>query len=355
MALPSDFGLSPSETLAHTARTTRPPGFSLFWDRFVRQITGAPASLQPVDAPTARGGAGAQGVTHVFASAGGTRIGCRVTMPKGGAAPPAMVVSSHGYHVEPGEPLCDDDPWSGRGLGVLKLRVRGYPGSQFDTGDLTAAEGGYIAVGLGLGEEWIMGQAVADVINGVRAARSLVGRGVPIMLHGESFGGGLAVLAASLLTNIDPVARLALGLPTFGDWAWRLEHPTEMGAGAEMRRFFESNPDSARVIRDVLPLFDAVVHAHRVVCPTVCKLALRDEVVPAPTAAAVFNALGTDPGQKWRFIVERGHAHHMEGEAGAVPDLRRHAMFERLAGAFLDPREELDTLMPSWRERMCPA
>ena len=348
MELPNDFGLSPSETLAHTARATRPPGFGQFWDRFVRRVTTMPAALRPIEKGDVAK-AGAAGVTHTIASVGETRIGCRLTMPKGAGAPPALVVASHGYHVEPGEALGDDDAWAGRGLAVLKVRVRGYPGSQFDTGDLTATEGGYITGGLGLGEEWILGDAVADVINAVRAARGLVGRGVPIMLHGESFGGGLAVIASSLLTNIDPVARMAIALPTFGDWAWREEHPTEAGAGAEMRRFFETSRDSGRVMRDVLPLFDAVVHAHRVVCPTVCKLALRDEVVPAPTAAAVFNALGTDPGRKWRFVVDTGHFD------APMDDLRRHAMFERLIAAFLDPREELDTLMPGWRERMCPA
>jgi len=43
-------------------------------------------------------------------------------------------------------------------------------------------------------------------------------------------------------------------------------------------------------------------------------------VVPAPTAAAVFNALAGDPGRKWRFTVRYGH------HDGGVADMRRHAL-----------------------------
>ncbi len=353
MPRPDDFGLSPAETLAHTATSTRPPGFGQHWDRWVRAVLDTTPSLRPVE-PAEREAAGAEGVTHVLRSTGGVRIGCRVTMPATSPAP-GIVVTSHGYHVPAGEPLTDGDPWSGRGLGVLKVRVRGYPGSQLDTGDLTAHAGGYITLGLDEAAEsadrWILADALADVANAVRAARELVGHGVPIMLHGESFGGGLGVIAASMLLRIEPVRRLALGVPTFGDWSWRLGHRTGVGAGAEIQRFLDAHPQHAEAILAALPHYDAVVHAARVVCPTVCKLAQRDEVVPAPTAAAIFNALGTDPGHKWRFVVETAHADHMEA---VTSDLRRHALFERLIGAFLDPREDVVTLMSGWRDSLRP-
>ena len=350
MNRPNDFGLSPVATLAHTANATRPPGFGQHWDRWMRAVMETEPEIRALEAGEASE-AGATGVTHVFRSLGGVRIGCAVAMP--GASPvPAMVVTSHGYHVPPGEAVSAGDPWLKRGLGVLSVRVRGYPGSQFDTGDLTAHEGGYITIGLGEGEDWILNRAVADLANAVRAARVIAGPNVPIMLHGESFGGGLGVIAASMLPRLEPIDRLALGVPTFGDWAWRLERATAAGAGSELCRYLEAHPDRAEAIRETLPQFDAVVHAPRVVCPTICKLAHRDEVVPAPTAAAIFNSLGADPGRKWRFVVEAAHTDHV-GER-AMADLRRHVLFERLIGAFLDPREDLDTLMGSWRDRLHP-
>jgi hypothetical protein len=61
---------------------------------------------------------------------------------------------------------------------------------------------------------------------------------------------------------------------------------------------------------------------------------MRDDVVPAPAAAAVFNALGSDPGCKWRFVVKRGHAD------GGIADARRHALFDRLVREFLGPDED---------------
>ncbi|MFG0259264.1 MAG: hypothetical protein ACF8LK_02840, partial [Phycisphaerales bacterium JB041] len=94
--------------------------------------------------------------------------------------------------------------------------------------------------------------------------------------------------------------------------------------------------------RDTLHLCDAAVHARKVRAFTLCKLALRDEVVPAPSAAAVFNALGTDPGDKWRFIVEQGHTE---------PSLalgRRLAIYERCAADFLDPTREPAASMEPW-------
>jgi hypothetical protein len=57
-------------------------------------------------------------------------------------------------------------------------------------------------------------------------------------------------------------------------------------------------------------------------------------VVPAPSAAAVFNALGTPRALKWRYVVRYGHFE------GGIRDARAHARFERLAERFLDPAVE---------------
>ena len=78
-------------------------------------------------------------------------------------------------------------------------------------------------------------------------------------------------------------------------------------------------------------MFDAAVHAPRVRAHVLCELARRDEVVPAPTAAAVFNGLGASPGSKWRFVIPYGHVE------GNVATLRRRALFRRCAHDFLDP------------------
>jgi hypothetical protein len=125
-------------------------------------------------------------------------------------------------------------------------------------------------------------------------------------------------------------SRLAVGLPAFGDWSWRFADPsrTAFGSGAHLAT--------------LLRLCDSALHARRVLVPTLCKLAFCDEVVPAPAAAAVFNALGADPGSKWRFLVPEGHTE---------PSLacgRRVVLFERCLTEFLDPARDPAETMAEW-------
>ncbi|HRJ50853.1 MAG TPA: hypothetical protein PKU91_09975, partial [Phycisphaerales bacterium] len=83
--------------------------------------------------------------------------------------------------------------------------------------------------------------------------------------------------------------------------------------------------------RAAIGIADAVVHAAEVRAPTLCKLAERDDVVPAPSAAAVYNAIGTDPVAKWRFVTPYGHFD------GGIRNARRHAIFDKVVELFLDP------------------
>lgn len=201
---------------------------------------------------------------------------------------------------------------------------------------------------------WVYPQGVADVFQACRALRWwLAGRGVStpsIFLHGESFGGGLALPAASKLAGRGieraHIGRLVLGLPTMGDWPWRLAHPVRSGSGTEIATLIERRPEGADLIRLRLRLLDSVVHAGRIRCPVLCKLAERDEVVPAPTAAAVFNAMRVDPGMKWRFVVPDGHA-----ETG-LANARRHLEFERCMTDFLDPTRDPASAMLGWSDRL---
>ncbi|MCA9311689.1 MAG: acetylxylan esterase [Phycisphaerales bacterium] len=334
---PRDFGFNARETLAFVLDSTPPPGFTQYWSRWRDIVWSKPATLSPATSEAHT----RHGATHVVASLGDVQVGCRVS----GAAPGSargVVITSHGYGP-PDTPMDDRDPWTSRdGMAVIKVRLRGFPGSDVETGDLTAAPYGHICTGLE-GDDpmltWAVSGSVADLLNVFRAARLLYGREIPISIHGESYGGGIGVVAASQIFGDDHVHRLALGVPTLGGWRWRLEQRVTAGAGWDMARFIESHPALRERTTELLALFDAVVHARRVVCPVLCKLALRDEVVPAPTAAAVFNALGSDPGRKWRFVTDYGHFD------GGMDDLRRHVEFERLIGEFLDPARRARDIM----------
>jgi cephalosporin-C deacetylase-like acetyl esterase len=259
--------------------------------------------------------------------------------------PRAGLVVLHGYANVPTLEQSSRDwaPMAQRGLAVLIIRVRGYPGSRADAGYLADPVAGlrdWITHGLdtpisdrGFGSEWSLSFAAADAMNAHRALRAFLGA-APIFMHGESLGAALAILAASQLADIDEPARLALALPSMGDWPWRLARPEGErtgGAGELIRRFIADFRELESDISNTLRVFDTVIHARRIHCPVLCKLALRDEVVPAPTAAAVFNALGSDTGLKWRYVVRYGHFD------GGIADMRRHALFDRLMMDFLDP------------------
>lgn len=372
MPEPNDFGCSPVQTLARVGDPTPAREHSVFWSHWVNALEGPPPRLV-ARVPDGSGPAAIDpsdpACTHAFESLGGVRIGARLIAPPPGVPIRAGIVSTHGYSVS--KPIDERDALfatlPARGVAVLNIRIRGFPGSRLDTGDLqspTAPGLGWITRGLDHPDpastgtmEWLYAQGAADLFLACRALRAwMLTRGVAdpaLFLHGESFGGGLAVIAAAKLEGrgVDRahIRRLVLALPTMGDWPWRERHPLSAGAGAEIRALLERRPELGELIRNRLRLFDSVVHAGRIRCPVLCKLAQRDEIVPAPTAAAVFNALRVDPGMKWRFVVPCGHA-----DAG-IANARRHAEFDRCIADFLDPSRTPEQAMGAWNDRLSAA
>jgi cephalosporin-C deacetylase-like acetyl esterase len=358
MIEPDDFGLSPIATLAHVGEPTRSIRHGSFWKTWNAGVLADTPRLTPRDYATSD--PSDPSATHEFVSCRNVRIGCSLLMPR--ERPRAGVVVLHGYDNVPSlAQSCED--WAelpGRGVAVLIIRVRGYAGSCADVPQMVQhaghhGGGDWITHGLeipmsdrGFGCDWSFSYGAADVVNACRALRTALNAPIsraPIFMYGESFGGALAVIAASQLAELEEPARLVLGLPTLGDWPWRLSLPENVrgsSAGERVRRFIEDHAALRGDVITTLRVFDAAVHARRITCPTLCKLATRDDVVPAPAAAAVFNALGSDPGLKWRFVTQYGHFD------GGLTDLRRHALFTRVAADFLDPSREVSDAMAPW-------
>ena len=350
MPLPDDFGFGVVATLsrvcvAHRARLHKP-----FWSAWEEAVLAAPARLSAWrgDADPLDGTA-----THEFESVSSVRIGGVLVEP---ATRPisAGVVVLHGYGNP--EPVGDAAKrWrrmAERGVAVLVIRVRGYPASSRDCGDWRAgAHGsmGWITRGLDADVRtvdglmlWSLPLAVADIACAARALRGRIGSGLPVSLFGESFGGGLATIAAARMAAMGAgPARLCIGLPSLGDWELRAKLRSG-GMGHEVREYLLHHADREDELRDALALGDSAVHARGVRCPTLCKLAERDDVVPAPTAAAVFNGIDAEPSTKWRFVVPVGHTD------GGLGDARRHALFRRCAEDFLDPAVRPGESMARW-------
>ena len=350
MLEPDDFGLSVAATLARVGDPRPPAEFRTFWSRWREMVSALNPRLHPVREPDPSD----TSATHEFESVQSVRIGCRFVRPPASGPTHAGLVVLHGY-ADP-EPMDEQQRrWSGlidRGVAVLILRVRGYPGSTLDTGLLTAAPGGWISHGLETAIDersgqsaWSLSGAVADVVCAVRALRAAVPTGAGVFMHGESLGGALAVLASAQLGPMAP-QRLGLALPSFGDWPWRLHrvsHP--LGAAEDVQGVLVRHAREVDRVTNTLRLFDTVLHAPRVRGPMLCKLAERDEVVPAPSAAAVFNALSPSPTERWRYVTRYGHFD------GGLADARRHAMFERVVDVFFDPAQEPGEGVFEWVKR----
>ncbi len=340
---PTDFAMTPISTLSYVADPTLSRSHSPFWAHWDAEIEVMRPRFEEYAGDASR--SGDPGVTHTMTSLGDVTVGARLLLPQGVVKPSAVVVMLHGYETSP---LDDNNPWAERGVAALQLRARGFPGSRFETGDLTASDHGWFCHGLLDLQTWVLPGAIADVVLACRAAQEMFGRETAIMLHGESFGGGLGVLAASRLAGTGVVSRMAIGLPSMGAWRWRLSQAETLrasasgGINAEVAAFLNLHRDRESEIAEHLSVCDSAIHARRVRIPSLFKLAERDDVVPAPSAAAVYNALGTDAGLKHREIVRHGHFD------GGITDGRRHARWAKDAQEFLDPASVPALLIHRW-------
>jgi cephalosporin-C deacetylase-like acetyl esterase len=356
MIEPEDFGLDWVQTLAHVSEACRCRLHGAFWQQWHKAIDDHEPRLETISPdddpsdPTA---------THTYAGVGSCRIGCRLQLPEGKVR--AVLMLLHGYEDPPKLAESIARTPAPPGVAVIAMRVRGYAGSRAGVGNLSASELGWITTGLERPPEdgkhvteWCVSHAIADLLLGIRAARHKLGMELPVYVRGESFGGGLAVVAAArsgAMSCSHPeqrIDRIAVGLPTLGDWRWRLarQHPRSLGAGGQIKRFLMASGEASEEIARLLDLFDAALHAEHVDCPALVKLAVRDEIVPAPTQASVYNALGTPPGLKGRFVTRYGHFD------GGLNDLRRHALFEKMSAEFLDPARQPMEVLARWESVM---
>lgn len=318
---PDDYGLTPDATIAMTVEPMIPPDFEDFWMRLREELAPVrPRFAGAIDDPIN---------PVVYESLRHVRIAGRLTRPEGNVR--AVVVTSHGYAVD-GDWAPEPEDWLDRGLAVLRIRIRGYPPSTMDVPDLREQ---WILHRLADASQWILRGGVADLIQAVRCVREAL-PSVPIHVHGESFGGGLAVIAAAQLSEMGvSVDRLAIGLPSLGAWEWRRRRYCN-GSGGEVRMMLDAMREETMAMERALSLFDAVAHARHVAIPTLAKLAERDDVVPAPSAAAIFNAIGAT----WKRAIRVPYGHFDGGLANA----RRHVEHARVAAAFLDPSTPLDSI-----------
>jgi len=362
MIEPEDYGYTQVQTVAHIGDPTPSPDHSVFWKHWYSRLI----DEQPVLTRRTQIDETDPTASHSFISVGGVHIGCKLVLPSNNLPVRASLVTTHGYTLS--KPLEESSKqWQSiadRGIAVLIIRLRGYPGSQIGIGEQVSPDqlgAGWIARGFDKEshEDWILPNAVADVCNACRVMRNaLLHRDTDttitvaddidhpgVYLSGRSLGGGISTIAAAQLigklSGESIIDRLAISLPSLGDWNWRLAQQPS-GTTLDIQRVLTHHEDRRIDLINRLRLCDAVVHGRKVRVPTLGMLAKKDDVAPAPSAAGVFNSIEADPGRKWRFVVPFGHFE------GGITNARRHALFERVMCDFFDPTQLPIDSMSAW-------
>ncbi len=351
---PDDYGLSPVQTLCHVFQEHRAAGHGAFWSTWYEEVFAHRPVLELRKEPDPSD----LSATHEIQSIGHVRFGCRLIEPEQGATIVGAVVVVHGANPDTLEDEClEYGELARKGVAVLVIRVRGFAGSKLDVGKALSCAEQWICHGLETPIHprthrcnWIISGAVADIVCAYRAMQRWLeesrSSSTAVALSGTSLGGGLCMLAASQLADSYTLDRLAIELPSLGDWWWRLDQPVCDGLGRCVKETIGMHPTGEEQSREVLSVFDTAAHARRVSCPVLCRLAILDDVVPAPSAAAVYNALDTSPGLKWRFVTPYGHFD------GGLAAARRVALWKKARLNFLDLNQSPQEAMQRWEPEL---
>jgi cephalosporin-C deacetylase len=263
-----------------TPPLTRPPDFDRFWhatlqalDAVDPDVTSTPLLVDPL---------GIELNLLTFRSFAGAPISMYLASWRDGRPRP-VVVHSHGYR--------DDGPeiqmeWARAGLNVAGVDIRGYGRSRQTC--QRQSPWGWALTGLSSPETSILRGAVCDFVRGVTLARErLDGHAVRIVVHGQSFAGGLAVMAEGIRPQGD---LLALAVPTLG-WAEGRLFFVKGGSGLEIVRYLDRFPECAEDVMGTLRYFDPINFAGRVACPTLVGVGLVDSITPPETVYPIANHL----------------------------------------------------------------
>ena len=259
---------------------SRPPDFALFWTKTWKSLISAEPELHYESAP-ARGVNEHELLKLSFESLGGVRVAGYAILWRDEEKRP-LVVHSHGY----GSSCSLQWKWAHKGYNVVGVDIRGFGWSRAAAPDIS--KWGYVLTGIETPESSVLRGAVCDYARAVQVAQRLCKASITgTVLHGISFSGALALMAAALLGGAD---LLAIGVPTFG-WAEGRNFFVKAGSGAEIGRYLEARPEEAEDVMLVLRYFDPVNFADMVSCPALIGVGLKDDVVPAKTVYTIANHL----------------------------------------------------------------
>jgi cephalosporin-C deacetylase len=287
----------------YTSSAVEPGDFDAFWDRTI-----AEAREFPLDAgyvPVENHLSVIDSFDVSFSGFGGARIKGWLHLPANrdpGRALP-VVVQYVGYSGGRGL-VQQDTKWAHAGYAhfIMDTRGQGYGGSLGETPDTHASAGevayaGLMTRGLSCREDYYYRRVFVDAFRAVEAAQSHpeVDAG-QVLLAGLSQGGGLAIAAAGLAAGrLDGVAGTMADVPFLQDFPRAIDIAAR-GPYPEIAGFLARHRDRYEPALAVLNYFDGVHLGRRAAAPALFSVALMDDVCPASTVFAAYNAYGAGAG-----------------------------------------------------------
>jgi cephalosporin-C deacetylase len=307
----------------YTLASTEPADLADFWDRTLTQTRAHPldARFSPVDNHLS--------VIDTFdvsyAGFGGDQIKGWLHLPanrEAGVRLPA-VVQYAGYSG--GRGLAHQDTkWAQAGYAqfIMDTRGQGYGGSTGETPDPHPSAGevayaGLMTRGAGSKESYYYRRVFVDAFRAVEAVQAHPEVDpARIILAGISQGGGITIAAAGLAAGrLDGVIAALPDVPFLQDFPRAIDIAAR-GPYPEIAGFLNRHRDRYEQLLEVLNYFDGVHLGRAATVPALFSVALMDDICPASTVFAAYNAYGTeaDAGKQievYRFNNhEGGQEHH---------------------------------------------
>lgn len=203
--------------------------------------------------------------------------------------------------------------WAAAGFAYLVMDTRGQGGSwnRGDTGDVEPQGNpqtpGFMTRGILSPETYYYRRLMTDAVRAVEviAERPEVDPR-RIAVTGGSQGGGLALAAAALASN---VTACMADVPFLCHYR-RATELTEAQPYEEIRRYLSIHRDREETVFNTLAYFDGVNFAPRIKAETLVSVGLMDEICPPSTVMAMYNHL------ECRKSLRVYRYNHHEGGAG---------------------------------------
>jgi len=313
-----------AELRSYAPEVAEPADFDAFWAGELSAARAHPLDPRFTKVDTAIRHAGVFDVT--FAGYGGDPIKGWFLVPHETAAPAAVVVEYIGYGGGRGDPL-DWLPLSCAGYPHLIMDSRGQGGTWrgADTPDPSdrgaPSTPGFLTRGIADPRTHYYTRLFIDAVRAVDAARAHpAADGLPLATTGVSQGGGLAIVAAHLASDV----LVAMPEVPFLAHPRRAVEVTGSRPFSEITEYCAVHRDQVEQVFATLSYVDVVNHAKRARPPALFSVGLADDIAPPSTVFAAYNHYAGDKDiAVYEFNGhEGGGTHHLQAK---LDFLARHA------------------------------